>query len=53
MSMALDGFVTGPNAGVGNPLGDDHGRLHVWMADAASDHDAATDESAERPSRRR
>jgi dihydrofolate reductase len=31
ISMSLDGFITGPNAGVGNPLGDDHGRLHSWM----------------------
>lgn len=38
--MSLDGFVTGPNPGVGNPLGDDRGRLHEWMTDADSDADA-------------
>jgi dihydrofolate reductase len=31
MSMSLDGFITGPSEGVGNPLGDDHGSLHDWM----------------------
>jgi len=30
ISMSLDGFITGPGEGVGNPLGDD-GRLHNWM----------------------
>jgi hypothetical protein len=38
--MSLDGFVTGPNAGVGNPMGDDDGRLHDWMVDTESDADA-------------
>ena len=36
--MSLDGFITGPNAGVGNPL--DDGRLHDWMFDARTDADA-------------
>jgi dihydrofolate reductase len=40
VSMSLDGFITGPNEGVGNPLGDDAGRLHDWMFDAATDADA-------------
>ena len=31
LSMSLDGFITGPNEAVGNPLGDDRGRLHDWM----------------------
>jgi dihydrofolate reductase len=31
MSMSLDGFVTEPNPGGENPLGDDPGRLHDWM----------------------
>jgi len=31
ISMSLDGFITGPDARVGNPLGDDDGRLHDWM----------------------
>jgi dihydrofolate reductase len=40
ISMSLDGFITGPNAGVGNPLGDDDGRLHDWMFAARTDADA-------------
>jgi dihydrofolate reductase len=40
ISMSLDGFITGPNEGVGNPLGDDGGRLHDWMFDAKTDADA-------------
>jgi dihydrofolate reductase len=38
--MSLDGFITGPNEDVGNPLGDDGGRLHDWMFDAKTDADA-------------
>ena len=30
MSMSLDGFVAGPNAGPGNGLGDGGERLHEW-----------------------
>jgi dihydrofolate reductase len=30
MSMSLDGFITGPNAGPDNPLGDGGHRLHEW-----------------------
>jgi dihydrofolate reductase len=30
MSMSLDGFITGPNAGPGNGLGDGGERLHEW-----------------------
>ena len=30
MSMSLDGFVAGPNDGVGNPGGDEFMRLHDW-----------------------
>jgi dihydrofolate reductase len=40
ISMALDGFITGPNEGVGNPLGDDEGRLHDWMFAKGTDEDA-------------
>src|SRR5262245_9347372 len=40
ISMSLDGFITGPNDGVGNPLGDDDGRLHDWMLGKATDADA-------------
>ena len=31
MSMSLDGFIAGPNAGPGNGLGDDGERLHEWV----------------------
>jgi hypothetical protein len=41
MSMSLDGFITEPNEGVGNPLGDDPGRLHDWMFDAKTETDTA------------
>jgi hypothetical protein len=40
ISMSLDGFITGPNEGIGNPLGDDGDRLHGWMFDAKTDADA-------------
>jgi len=40
VSMSLDGFITGPGEGVGNPLGDDAGRLHDWMFAARTDADA-------------
>jgi dihydrofolate reductase len=30
MSMSLDGFITGPNEGPDNPLGDGGHRLHAW-----------------------
>jgi dihydrofolate reductase len=31
MSMSLDGYIAGPNAGVDNPLGDGGDRLHRWI----------------------
>ena len=31
MSMSLDGFIAGPNAGPGNGLGDGGHRLHDWV----------------------
>ena len=31
MSMSVDGFITGPNDGVGNGLGDRGERLHEWI----------------------
>jgi dihydrofolate reductase len=31
MSMSLDGFITGPNVGPGNGLGDGGERLHEWI----------------------
>jgi dihydrofolate reductase len=36
MSMSLDGFLAGPNAGAGNPLGDGGVRIQQWMFDLAS-----------------
>jgi hypothetical protein len=41
ISMSLDGFITGPNVGVGNGMGDDGDRLHDWMFDAKTETDAA------------
>ena len=37
MSMSLDGFVTGPDPGVGQPLGDGGQRLHDWMFSRRAD----------------
>jgi dihydrofolate reductase len=38
MSMSLDGFVAGPNAGLDNGLGDGGERLHEWLfEDAGAD----------------
>ena len=39
MSMSLDGFITGPNVGVGNGMGDDGDRLHDWKFDAKTETD--------------
>lgn len=36
ISMSLDGFITGPNAGVANGLGDGGERLHEWLYGLAS-----------------
>ena len=46
ISMSLDGFITGPNEGVGNPLGDDDGRLHDWMFAEGTEKDAEVLEEA-------
>src|SRR3954466_978484 len=35
MSMSLDGFIAGPNAGPGNGLGDGGHRLHEWALTGA------------------
>ena len=40
ISTSLDGFITGPNEGVGNPLGDDDGLLHDWRFDAKTAADS-------------
>src|SRR5262245_43302212 len=34
ITMSLDGFITGPNVGIGNGLGDNGERLHDWRFDA-------------------
>ena len=45
MSMSLDGFVTGPNARIENPLGDGGARLHDWIfPTAAADHHKAAEQ---------
>jgi dihydrofolate reductase len=31
VSVSIDGYIAGPNAGPGNPL-DDGGRLHAWIS---------------------
>lgn len=36
MSMSLDGFVAGPNAGPNNPIGDGGARIHRWVYDLES-----------------
>jgi dihydrofolate reductase len=44
MSMSLDGFIAGPNAGPGNGLGDGGHRLHEWfLTDADADPKAISD----------
>jgi dihydrofolate reductase len=44
ISMSLDGFVTGPNEGVGNGMGDGGERLHDWKFDAKTEADAEVDD---------
>ena len=45
MSMSLDGFVTGPNATIENPLGDGGERLHDWIFPiAVADHHQAAEQ---------
>jgi dihydrofolate reductase len=39
MSMSLDGFIAGPNAGPHNPLGDGGERVQEWMFELASFHE--------------
>ena len=40
MSMSLDGFIAGPNAGPGNGLGDGGERLHDWMRSRGAEPDS-------------
>jgi dihydrofolate reductase len=37
MSMSLDGFITGPDDGLEQPMGIDGHRLHDWLADGEGD----------------
>jgi dihydrofolate reductase len=39
MSMSLDGFIAGPNAGADNGLGDGGERLHEWVLAGGGDVD--------------
>jgi dihydrofolate reductase len=39
MSMSLDGYIAGPNAGPGNGLGDGGDRLHEWVFPGAEGGD--------------
>ena len=38
MSMSLDGFITGPDDGPGNGLGNGGLRLHEWLGEPVSEH---------------
>ena len=40
MSMSLDGFIAGPNAGMGIGLGDGGERLHEWVQLSDADPDS-------------
>ena len=40
ISMSLDGFITGPDPGPGQLMGDGGDQLHRWMFDAATETDA-------------
>ena len=37
MSMSLDGFITGPDDGPGNGLGNGGHRLHEWLGEPVSE----------------
>jgi dihydrofolate reductase len=47
ISMSLDGYVTGPNAGVGNGLGDGGMVLHDWVFHGNADDQAVLDAAFE------
>ena len=40
LSMSLDGFITGPNVSINNPMGDDGERLHDWMFSGKTESEA-------------
>ena len=39
VSMSLDGFITGPNVNIENPMGDNGERLHEWMFPPKGNHE--------------
>jgi dihydrofolate reductase len=47
ISVSLDGYVTGPNAGVGNGLGDGGEALHTWVFDGTDADRAVLDAAFE------
>src|SRR5512132_506994 len=53
ISVSIDGFITGPNVGPGNGLGDGGERLHEWLVDLESfrelhhEHDGQRNRDAE------
>ena len=46
ISISLDGFVTGPNAGLHNGLGDGGEPLHTWAVDSSDEVDVDVLETA-------
>ena len=40
MSMSLDGFITGPNVRMNNPMGDGGEKLHDWMFSGKTESEA-------------
>jgi hypothetical protein len=36
LGMSLDGYIAGPNARPGNPLGDGGPRIHSWVYETAT-----------------
>jgi dihydrofolate reductase len=40
MSMSLDGFITGPNVSMNNPMGDSGEKLHDWMFSGKTESEA-------------
>ena len=48
ITMSLDGFVTGPNAGPGNGLGDGGEALHRWVFAGDPEDDRILKDGTER-----
>jgi dihydrofolate reductase len=47
ISVSLDGYVTGPNVGLDNGLGDGGEALHTWVFDGNAEDRAVLDEAFE------